>query len=107
MNVQRMMVVSLSFWMIFAQGCAADEMETPSVVPDKCLEVIHGYIKETRGWGAETYVVDGESLGTGDLGFSVWLVKETKIPAPPGGGESFHVDLNHDCSRVTGELGYQ
>lgn len=107
MNIQKMMVVSLSFWMICTQGCAADEAEIPSSVPKQCLEVIHGYIKKTRGWGPDTYVVDGESLGTDGLGFSIWLLRETEIPPPPGGGESFHVDLDHDCSRVTGELGYQ
>lgn len=105
--MQRMMVVSLSCWMICTQGCAADEVENPSSVPEKCLEVIHSYVRETRHWDPEAYVVDGESFGRDGLGFSVWLLKETKNPAPPGGTESFHVDLDDECSRVTGELGYQ
>lgn len=89
------------------QGWTADEGEVSSSVPKKCLEVIHSYVKKSRGWEPDTYVVDGESLGTDGLGFSIWLLRETEVTGPPGGGEAFHVDLDHDCLRVTGELGYQ
>lgn len=107
MDISKLIVVSLGLGIIFTQGCAADETEVSSSVPRKCLEVIHSYVKKTRRWEPDTYVVDGESLGTEGLGFSIWLLRETEVPGPPGGGESFHVDLDHGCSRVTGELGYQ
>lgn len=38
------------------QRWTADEGEVSSSVPKKCLKVIHGYVKETRGWEPDTYV---------------------------------------------------
>lgn len=93
--------------LILGQGCAASNSDAKASVPKKCSEVIHEYVKRTRGWDKSSYVIDEEGFGGPGLGFSVWLLEEDIKILPPGGGRSFHVELDQACTRVTEELAYQ
>jgi len=81
--------------------------QTATAAPEQCLKIVRDYVKRTRGWDASTYMVEGESVGSPGRGFSVMLLAEMGVLLPPGGGQSFHVDTDRECSRVVGELAYQ
>lgn len=107
MNVLRCLVVMALCGFMSNQALAATTSGSQPSVPVTCLELIHNYVKKTRGWERSSYVVEDENFGGDGLGFSVWLLSELSVLRPPGGGESFHVDVDKKCLRVNRELAYQ
>lgn len=103
----RFFVIAVLLSLAAEQGCAASRPDDATSVPIKCSDLVRDYVKKTRGWDAGSYVVEEEEFGGPVLGFSVWLLEEDKAAAPPGGGKSFHVDVDQSCSKVLNELAYQ
>jgi hypothetical protein len=104
--------VGMMVMLVLATGTAGARTsngygQTSPPVSVKCLQVVQEHVKKTRGWDPTAYVVDAEDVGGSGRGFSVLLLAEMSARRPAGGAESFHVDTDLACSRVTGELGYQ
>lgn len=108
MGALRWMIVMVLLNLPVAEALAGgDRARATPAIPEQCLKTVRDYVKRTRGWDATAYVVDAEDVGGSGRGFSVLLLAEMSARRPAGGAESFHVDTDLACSRVTGELGYQ
>lgn len=103
----RPLCMAVLLMLMTSQGCAAPSQEARSLIPERCSDTIHDYVKKARGWKESAYVIDEEGFGGPGRGFSIWVLAEDGVIPPPGGGKSFHVELDQECSRVTEELGYQ
>lgn len=73
----------------------------------ECVRLIERHVHATRGWDKSLYRVQREDAGNEHLGFAVIYLEEERTPLYMGERRSFHVDLNHGCTRVMGELRYQ
>ncbi|WP_093536269.1 hypothetical protein PWP89_12065 [Stenotrophomonas rhizophila] len=108
MSALRWMIVMVLLNLPVAQALAGgDGVRATPAIPEQCLKTVRDYVKRTRGWDATVYAIDAEDVGGSGRGFSVRLLAEMSAQRLAGGAESFHVDTDPACSRVTGELGYQ
>lgn len=108
MSALRWMIVMVLLNLPVAQALAeGGRVRATPAIPEQCLETVRDYVKRTRGWDATVYAIDAEDVGGSGRGFSVMLLAEMGVLLPPGGGQSFHVDTDRECSRVIGELAYQ
>ncbi|HBZ45751.1 MAG TPA: hypothetical protein DEO93_00145 [Stenotrophomonas sp.] len=108
MSALRWMIVMVLLNLPVAQALAGgDGVRAKPAIPEQCLKTVRDYVKLTRGWDATVYAIDAEDVGGSGRGFSVRLLAERSAQRLAGGAESFHVDTDPACSRVTGELGYQ
>lgn len=105
---KKMKLLLPSALLIVCTSCSERHQEENLVVnsTDKCVERVHQYVSEKKGWLDSTYKLKILPDQDGNKVYSV-LHQDDELLRPPGRGKSFEVHLDQACTNVLVELQYQ
>lgn len=111
-KIRASLIVFICFYSLLGCACANSElkkrvMSSESYFQKKCLLVAEDYVGKTRGWRRENYQMIPVQSELGGEAFSVVYLPGVNSSASAGNRESFHLELDKNCSKLITELGYQ
>ena len=89
-------------------GAPTQAQSAPDPAEARALEVLHAYVRRTRGWSASQYWIERKSASIeGYVGYHVVFLADLKPPVVAGSGSSFAVDYDPVRGQVVKEYAFQ